>query len=141
MGADTFRAGGLLRSSIPCIPSFLASLMTFCAWCGTSSIICVKPVSLLAKLVPLICLDGAALLLVLPSLFDLLRSLLCFRFRPCNRLMIMSRIRGRYASKLCGDAGWLRVSSRMDRSKSGTGPRSAVSTPIELNARQARLNS
>lgn len=53
----------------------------------------------------------------------------------------MSRIRGRYVSKLWGDAGWLRVSSRMDRSRSGTGPKSEVSTPIELNARQARLNS
>jgi hypothetical protein len=140
-GADAFLAGTLPWSSNACPPSFFGSLMVLCAWLGTSSSICVKPVSVLPKLVPLICLEDVALRLELPSLLGRFRSLLCFRFRPCRRLMIMSRIFGRYASKLCGDAGWLRVSSSMVRSRSGTGPKSDVSTPIELNARQARLNS
>ena len=35
-----------------------------------------------------------------PSRAALARNLACFFFRPCSRLMMMSRIRGRYLSKL-----------------------------------------
>lgn len=54
---------------------------------------------------------------------------------------MMSRILGKKMSRLCGEAGWLRVSSSTARSSSGTGPRSEVSTPRELNNLQATLNS
>lgn len=53
----------------------------------------------------------------------------------------MSRIRGKNLSKLAELASWLRVSSNIARRSSGTGPRSEVSTPIPLKARQAMLNS
>lgn len=69
------------------------------------------------------------------------RKRACFFFSPWSRFMIISRIWGRYLSRFWGDASWLRVSSRIWRSISGTGPRSAVSTPMALKARQARLNS
>lgn len=69
------------------------------------------------------------------------RSRCCFFFRPYRRLMMMSRMRGRKRSRLACDASWLSVSSRMERNRSGTGPRSWVSTPILLKARQAMLNS
>jgi hypothetical protein len=60
--------------------------------------------------------------------FDL--SLCCFLFRPCRRVMMISRIRGRNLSRLAELASWLRVSSNIARRSSGTGPRSVVSTPI-----------
>ena len=34
----------------------------------------------------------------------------CFFFRPCSRLMMMSRMRGRKLSRLVCDASWLSVS-------------------------------
>lgn len=75
-----------------------------------------------------------------PSRAALARSFACFFFKPCNRLMMMSRMRGRYLSKLACDASCDSVSSKIDRSKSGTGPRSLVSTPIELKLRHAALD-
>lgn len=75
-----------------------------------------------------------------PSRAALARSFACFFLRPWSRLIIMSRIRGRYLSKLACDASCDSVSSNIDRSKSGTGPRSVVSTPIELKLRHAALN-
>lgn len=54
---------------------------------------------------------------------------------------MMSLILGRYCSKLACDGSLLKVSSKIFRSESGTGPRSDVSTPIVLNALQAMLNS
>lgn len=65
----------------------------------------------------------------------------CFFFRPCRRLIMMSRMRGRKLSRLAWEASWLSVSSKIPRSSSGTFPRSCVSTPIALNARDAMLNS
>lgn len=69
------------------------------------------------------------------------RNRCCFFFKPCNRFMIMSRIRGRKLSRLACDASWLSVSSSIPRSSSGTFPRSFVSTPMALKAREAMLNS
>lgn len=69
------------------------------------------------------------------------RKRCCFFFSPWSRLMIMSRILGRKLSRLACDASWLNVSSNIPRSSSGTLPRSVVSTPIALNAREAMLNS
>lgn len=54
---------------------------------------------------------------------------------------MISRIRGRNLSKLAGLASWLKVSSSIALKSSGTGPRSAVSTPITVKALQAMLNS
>jgi hypothetical protein len=71
------------------------------------------------------------------SFAALARSLACFFFRPCSKLMMMSRIRGRYLSKLACDASCDSVSSSILLSRSGTGPRSFVSTPIELKLRHA----
>lgn len=103
---------------------------------GTSSNIAVRPVSAPDELPPLAALEGA-----LASRPCLIRNFACFFFSPCSRLMMISRIRGRNRSRLWGEASWLSVSSRIERRRSGTGPRSEVSTPIELKARQARLNS
>lgn len=72
-----------------------------------------------------------------PSRAALARSFACFFFKPCSKLMMMSRIRGRYLSRLCCEASCDRVSSNICLSKSGTGPRSFVSTPIELKLRHA----
>ena len=72
-----------------------------------------------------------------PSRAALARSFACFFFNPCSRFMMMSRIRGRYLSKLACDASCDKVSSKIARNKSGTGPRSLVSTPIELKLRHA----
>ena len=69
------------------------------------------------------------------------RSFCCFLLSPCSKLMIISLIRGRYTSKLCGLASWLKVCSRIVRNASGTLPRSAVSTPMAVKALQAMLNS
>ena len=102
-----------------------------------SSNIWVSPVLRLLELVE----DVKPLLLGALSLACFARSLDCFLLRPCNRLMMISRIRGRNLSKLAELASWLSVSSRIARSSSGTGPRSEVSTPIPLKARQAMLNS
>lgn len=55
--------------------------------------------------------------------------------------MIISLILGRYTSKLAGLASWLRVLSSIVLKASGTFPKSAVSTPIAVNARHAILNS
>lgn len=90
-----------------------------------------------SKLPELPCRGGNAL----PSFACRDRSFACFLLRPWRRLMMISRILGRYRSRLWGEASWLSVSSRMVRSRSGTGPRSAVSIPMALKARQARLNS
>lgn len=76
-----------------------------------------------------------------PSRPVLCRNRCCFFFRPCRRLMMMSRMRGRKLSRLACEASWLSVSSSMPRSSSGTFPRSPVSTPMALNARDAMLNS
>lgn len=54
---------------------------------------------------------------------------------------MMSRMRGRKLSRLACEASWLSVSSKMPRSSSGTFPRSWVSTPMALKAREAMLNS
>lgn len=101
-----------------------------------SSSDCVRVVSLLLLLATLACLldpppDGA--------LFC--RNLDCFFFKPCSRLIMMSLIRGKNRSKLAWDASWLNVSSNIDLKRSGTGPRSLVSTPILLKALHAMLNS
>lgn len=69
------------------------------------------------------------------------RSRCCFFFSPCNKFMMISRMRGRKLSRLACEASWLRVSSSIPRRSSGTFPRSVVSTPIALNAREAMLNS
>lgn len=69
------------------------------------------------------------------------RNRCCFFFKPCRRLIMMSRMRGRKLSRLACDASWESVSSRMPRSSSGTLPRSPVSTPMALKARDAMLNS
>lgn len=138
---DVFRGGTPFPSSRGLLLSALLSMCLLAWLCeGTSSSICVSPVSLLPRLAPLAVLVGACTLLV-GSLGVRVRSFACFRLRPWSRLMMMSRIRGKKLSRLCGEAGWLRVSSNIDLNKSGTGPRSEVSTPIELNALQARLNS
>lgn len=108
-------------------------------WAGTSSNICAKPeLRLLVLPVEPRLLPAP---LGPPSLpfFDL--NLCCFFFNPWRRPMMMSRIWGRNRSRLAGLASWLRVSSRIVRRSSGTGPRSAVSTPILLKARHAMLNS
>jgi hypothetical protein len=65
----------------------------------------------------------------------------CFFFKPCSRLIMISRMRGRKLSRLAWEASWLSVSSKIPRSSSGTFPRSCVSTPMALNARDAMLNS
>lgn len=76
-----------------------------------------------------------------PSLPVRCRNRCCFFFRPWRRLIMMSRMRGRKLSRLAWDASWLRVSSSMPRNSSGTFPRSFVSTPMALKARDAMLNS
>ena len=69
------------------------------------------------------------------------RSRCCFRFRPCNRFIMMSLIRGKYRSRLSALASWLNVASRILRKRSGTLPKSDVSTFIAVKARHAILNS
>jgi hypothetical protein len=50
--------------------------------------------------------EGGGMLAVLrelsPSLDCFWRSFCCFLLSPCRRLIMISRIRGRYTSKLCG---------------------------------------
>ena len=69
------------------------------------------------------------------------RNRCCFFLSPWSRFIMMSRIRGRKLSRLDCEASWLSVSSSIPRSNSGTFPRSFVSTPIALKARDAMLNS
>lgn len=69
------------------------------------------------------------------------RSRCCFFLRPCRRFIMISLILGKKLSKLACEASWLSVSSNIPRKSSGTLPRSWVSTPIALKAREAMLNS
>lgn len=103
-----------------------------------SSSILVRPLLPLAIVLTLVVLSGTEDSLSRPCFW---RSLCCFRFSPWRRLMMISRILGRYFSKLSALASWLKQASRMLRSKSGTLPRSDVSTLMAVKARQAMLNS
>lgn len=107
-------------------------------WLSISSSILVRPLPL-PTVLTLVVLSGTAE----PSLSRpcFWRNLCCFRFKPWSRLMMISRILGRYFSKLSALASWLRQASRMLRSRSGTLPRSEVSTLMAVKARQAMLNS
>ncbi len=65
----------------------------------------------------------------------------CFILRPCKRLMMISRMRGRCTSSTAGEASSERQRSRQSRRSSGTELRSLISMPYEPNASLAELKS